>query len=138
MVRSFSTKAFDLLFLLGDDGFEAGHHFPVLRIVAGKLLQPVQFSLDVLDAALDHLHLVQAGGSLFQVGPQDGGGTGDQGEFLQDVVHGGGLLDIAVARHFRAGLEVFVGLDHGVVILFGDGLAPGDEEITGGGQDQAA
>ena len=117
MVRSFSW----ILFFLGDDRLETGDQLFVLGVILRETLELAQFPLDVGDAVLDHLHLVQARGPLLHVGTEDGCRTGDLGQLLEDVVHGRSLLNIAVTRRFGADFQIVVSIDDGVVFFLGDG-----------------
>ena len=132
LVLDFGFQVLDFLLLLGDDRPEAGHQFLVLGIVLREALQLAQFPLDVGDAVLDHLHLVQPRGPLLQVRAENGRRAGDLGQLLEDVVHGSRLLDIAVARRFGADFQIIVGIDNGVVFFLGNRGPLG--ELTGGRQ----
>ena len=134
LVLDLGLQVLDLLLLFGDDRLEAGDQLLVLGVVLGEALQLAQLPFDIGNAVFNHLHLVQACGPLFQVGAEDGCRTGNLGQFLQDVVHGRSLFDIAVARRFGTDFQFVVGIDDGIVIFFRD--RGSRMEFTGGRQNR--
>ena len=112
-------EVFDFRLFLGDDLLEACDHAAKLPVALCSFFQFIQLVFDVVQAVFDLLHLGHLGRAALHVGAKDYRTAADLGQFLEDVVHGLGLLGIFFPDGGRAGLQVFIFFHEGVVVLAG-------------------